>query len=99
MHLFHLKNGDCHACPTTALATIIHLGLQSRIGLCEYPHPHTHNVESKAVDTFDFADLMGSSFYVPLCYMESAATDSIEGTIRLFLDETLLTETANRSGQ
>lgn len=39
MHLFHLKNGDCGACPTMAPVTIIHLGLQTRTGLCGVPHP------------------------------------------------------------
>lgn len=59
--------------------------------------PHT-NVESQAIDIFDFADLMGSSFHVPLCYcsMEAAATDSMEGTVQLFPAETLLKETVSK---
>lgn len=60
------------------------------------PPLHTHSVESQAIDIFDFADFMGSSFCVPLCYTEAAATDSIEGTVQLFPDETLLTETVSK---
>lgn len=59
--------------------------------------PHT-NVESQAIDIFDFADLMESSFHVPLCCcsMEAAATGSTEGTVQLFPVETLLKETVSK---